>query len=55
MVAKILQIRFIKNVVYDYFGSSYKNVVSFFLNEEKLNVDDLKELIDLIEKKNDKK
>ena len=47
--------RFIKNVVYDYFGSSYKNVVSFFLNEEKLNVDDLKELIDLIEKKNDKK
>ncbi len=45
---------FIKNVVYDYFGSSYKNVVSFFLHEEKLNVDDLKELIDLIEKKNDK-
>jgi len=45
---------FIKNVVSDYFGASYKNVVSFFINEEKLNVDDLKELIDLIEKKNDK-
>lgn len=43
---------FIKNVVSDYFESSYKNVVSFFVNEEKLNVDDLKELIDLIEKKN---
>ncbi len=42
---------FIKNVVSDYFGSSYKNVVSFFVNEDKLNVDDLKELIDIIEKK----
>jgi predicted transcriptional regulator len=44
----------IKDVVSDYFGSSYKNVVSFFVKEEKLNVDDLKEIIDLIEK-NDKK
>ncbi len=44
---------FIKNVVSDYFESSYKNVVSFFVNEEKLNVEDLKELIDLIEKKNE--
>jgi len=42
---------FIKNVVSDYFESSYKNVVSFFVNEEKLKVEDLKELIDLIEKK----
>ncbi|WP_430932245.1 BlaI/MecI/CopY family transcriptional regulator [Saccharicrinis sp. 156] len=42
---------FVKNVVSDYFESSYKNVVSFFVKEEKLNVDDLKELIDLIEKK----
>ncbi len=45
---------FIKNVVSDYFESSYQNVVSFFVKEEKLNVDDLKELIDLIEKKEDK-
>lgn len=45
---------FIKNVVSDYFESSYKSVVSFFVKEEKLNVDDLKELIDLIEKKEDK-
>ena len=42
----------IKNMVVDYFGSSYKNVVSFFVKEEKLNVDDLKELIKLIENKN---
>ncbi|NOU61704.1 BlaI/MecI/CopY family transcriptional regulator [Marinifilum caeruleilacunae] len=45
---------FIKNVVSDYFESSYKSVVSYFVKEEKLNVDDLKELIDLIEKKEDK-
>ena len=44
---------FVKNVVSDYFESSYKNVVSFFVKEEKLNVEDLKELIDLIEKKED--
>lgn len=42
----------IKNMVSDYFESSYKNVVSFFVKEEKLNVDDLKELIKLIENKN---
>jgi predicted transcriptional regulator len=42
---------FLKNVVSDYFESSYKNLVSFFVKEENLNVDDLKELIELIEKK----
>nr|WP_321451223.1 BlaI/MecI/CopY family transcriptional regulator [uncultured Carboxylicivirga sp.] len=42
---------YIKNMVSDYFESSYKNVVSFFVKEEKLNVEDLKELIELIEKK----
>ncbi len=42
---------YVKNVVSDYFESSYKNMVSFFLKEEKLNVEELKELIDLIEKK----
>lgn len=46
---------FVKNVVSDYFESSYQNVVSFFVKEEKLNIDDLKELIDLIEKKENKK
>ncbi|MCU4174941.1 BlaI/MecI/CopY family transcriptional regulator [Carboxylicivirga sp. N1Y90] len=44
----------IKNVVSDYFGSSYKNVVSFFVKEEKLNVEDLKEMIELIEQENKK-
>jgi BlaI family transcriptional regulator, penicillinase repressor len=39
-----------KDVVNDYFGSSYKNVVSFFVDEKKLNARDLKKLIELIEK-----
>ncbi|MCK7461953.1 MAG: BlaI/MecI/CopY family transcriptional regulator [Sphingobacterium sp.] len=39
-----------KDVVNDYFGSSYKNVVSFFVDEKKLNADDLKKMIEIIEK-----
>ena len=41
---------FMKDVVTDYFGSSYKNVVSFFVNEKKLSADDLKKLIQIIDK-----
>jgi BlaI family transcriptional regulator, penicillinase repressor len=41
---------FMKDVVADYFGSSYKNVVSFFVDEKKLSKEDLKKLIQLIEK-----
>jgi BlaI family transcriptional regulator, penicillinase repressor len=41
---------FMKEVVNDYFGSSYKNVVSFFVSENKLKAADLKKLIELIEK-----
>jgi predicted transcriptional regulator len=41
---------FMKDVVADYFGSSYKNVVSFFVNEKKLSAEDLKNLIQIIEK-----
>jgi len=37
-------------VVTDYFGSSYKNVVSFLVDENKLSADDLKKLIQIIEK-----
>lgn len=40
----------IKEVVSDYFGSSYKNVVSFFVDEKKLSTDDLKKIIEVIEK-----
>ena len=41
---------FMKKVVSDYFGSSYKNVVSFFVDEKKITATDLRKLIDIIEK-----
>jgi BlaI family transcriptional regulator, penicillinase repressor len=41
---------FMKDVVNDYFGSSYKNVVSFFVEEQKLSANDLKKLVEIIEK-----
>ena len=41
---------FMKEVVNDYFGSSYKNVVSFFVDEKKLSKADLMKLIQIIEK-----
>ena len=43
---------FISNVVQNYFSNSYKEMVSFFTKEEKLSAEDLKEIIDLIEKGN---
>lgn len=43
--------RFMSTAIEHYFNSSYKNVVSFFAKEEKISVDDLKEIIALIEKK----
>lgn len=42
--------RFMAKAIDNYFNSSYKNVVSFFAKEEKLSVEDLKEIISLIEK-----
>ncbi|MBT8266361.1 MAG: BlaI/MecI/CopY family transcriptional regulator [Bacteroidia bacterium] len=44
--------RYFNRVIDNYFNSSYKNVVSFFAKEEKISVEDLKEIIALIEKKN---
>ena len=43
--------RFMNKAIENYFNSSYKNVVSFFAEEEKISVDELKEIIELIEKK----
>lgn len=42
---------FMNSAIESYFNNSYKNVVSFFANQEKISVKDLKEIIDLIEKK----
>ena len=42
--------RFFNTAIDNYFNSSYKNVVSFFAKEEKISVNELKEIINLIEK-----
>ncbi|PTM09102.1 MAG: transcriptional regulator [Bacteroidetes bacterium] len=41
--------RFFNTAIDAYFNSSYKNVVSFFAKEEKISVEELKEIINLIE------
>jgi len=43
--------RFMTTAIENYFNSSYKNMVSFFAKEEKISVEELKEIIDLIENK----
>ena len=42
--------KFMNTAIENYFNNSYKNVVSFFAKEEKISVDELKEIIALIEK-----
>jgi BlaI family transcriptional regulator, penicillinase repressor len=41
---------FLSKFVDNYFENSYKEIVSFFASEEKLSVEDLKEIINMIEK-----
>lgn len=41
---------FMGNVVQDYFKNSYKEMVNFFVKDEKISTQDLQEIIDLIEK-----
>lgn len=41
---------FMSGVVRNYFEDSYKEMVSFFAKEQKISADDLKDIIDLIEK-----
>lgn len=43
--------RSLANVIKDYFGNSYKRAVSALVEEEKLSVDDLREIIEMIENK----
>ncbi len=42
---------FFNTAIDNYFNNSYKNVVSFFAKEEKITVDELKEIIAIIENK----
>lgn len=45
---------FVGGVVQNYFANSYKEMVSFFAKEQKISADDLKDIINLIEKGKEK-
>ena len=47
---KKLSSRSLADVIRNYFGNSYKMAVSALVEEEKISVDELKEIVDLIEK-----
>jgi predicted transcriptional regulator len=42
--------RFVNETLADFYDNSYKSLVSFFAEEEKISVEELKEIIELIEK-----
>lgn len=42
---------FMTGVVQNYFENSYKEMVSFFVEKQKISAEELKEIINLIEKK----
>jgi BlaI family penicillinase repressor len=42
---------FMSNALENYFNNSYKNMVSFFAQEEKISAKELREILELIEKK----
>jgi BlaI family transcriptional regulator, penicillinase repressor len=43
--------KFLSGVVQNYFANSYTNLVSFFVNQQKLSAEELKEIIHMIEGK----
>ncbi len=43
--------KFMNEATRKFFGSSYKNMVSFFAKEEKITAKELREILDLIENK----
>ena len=43
--------KFMNTAIDTYFNSSYKNLVSFFAEEEKISAAELREILDIIEKK----
>ena len=42
--------KFVNATIAEYYDDSYKSLVSFFAKEEKISIDELKEIIKLIEK-----
>lgn len=47
--------RSLTEIIRNYFGNSYKNIVSALAEEEKISADELREIIDIIESKHNKK
>ncbi|MDN3677001.1 BlaI/MecI/CopY family transcriptional regulator [Flavobacterium paronense] len=47
--------RFMNTAIDTYFNSSYKNMVSFFAEEEKISAEELREILAIIENKSDKR
>jgi BlaI family penicillinase repressor len=43
--------RFMNTAIDNYFNSSYKNLVSFFAEEEKITAEELREILEIIERK----
>jgi predicted transcriptional regulator len=43
--------KFMNKVVQNYFENSYKEMVSFFVEKQKISAEELQEIIKLIEKK----
>lgn len=42
---------FMSNAIQHYFNNSYKSMISFFAKEEKISAEELREILDMIEKK----
>ncbi len=43
--------KFMKTAIDNYFDSSYKNMVSFFAQDDKISAEELREILAIIEKK----
>lgn len=43
--------RFMNTAIENYFNNSYKSMVSFFAQEDKISAEELREILDIIEKK----
>lgn len=47
--------KYMKTAIDNYFNSSYKNMVSFFAKEEKISASELREILAMIESKQEEK
>lgn len=44
----------LSDVIHNFFGNSYKTAISSLIEEEKISVDEIKEILNFIEEKNNK-